>query len=264
MLFGTDSLTSQGEVDDDVLRDLRALFPSLFSAVLAAEDDDGDADDDESDDTDEDADDESEEDDEDSEEDEDDDEEDSSKGRKRGPKDPKIRRLQDENARRRVAEKKARNENRELKERLKKLEDKGKPDDKKVADRLKELETTNAKLSSELAKYKLTEAVGELARDHKVADTGLLEYLLHKEGVELDEDGEWPDDVAATVKRLKKKNPSLVAKGNGRDDDDESDDDGDESSGKPSVKSTGKGRRRTEKVDKQALAKKFPALAGRV
>jgi len=262
MSVWADSLL-QGEADDDVLADLRRLFPLLFSAVMAADDDDDGTDEDESDDTDEDDDDEDDADQDDSDEDdadEDDEDGDKSKSKTKKKVDPLLRQARDDAARRRVQLRESREIIKQRDATIKDLQDKSKPADKKVAARLKELEELTVKQADELNGYRLEKEVVKLAAAHKVDDADMLGYYLDKAKIVLDEDGEWPDDVNDKIKRLKKQHPALVARGNGKEDDT----DGDEEDSKPSVSATGKGRRRTKKVDKQGLAKKYPALAGRI
>lgn len=274
MTNGTTSLMLHGEQDDDVLADLRQLFPTLFAAAMGAGDDEGDDDlDDEDADDDEDLDDEDDDTDDEDEDDEDDDDNDSAKGRRRRKparqKTAAERRLQDENARRRLSQKRLREERDAARAELAKLRKtaKPKPGDKAEKDdgASDKEDAEKAELLAKVRRFERKQAVEELADEYKVIDPKLLGALLSEEGIDRDEDGEWPANIGTTVRKLKKRYPPLAkaASSDDGDDDEDDEDDGKSRSRGPKVSPTGKGRRRTKKVDQQALERRYPALAGR-
>jgi hypothetical protein len=278
MSLWTDSLALHGEADEDVLADLRSAFPSLFAAAMGADGEDEGDDDADDEDFDDEDDDDSDEEGDDSQDDEDDDDEDAA-GKDRGrrkksrPKTPRERALQDENARRRIKAGKQQKRIEALEAEVARLsKGKGKPapkgsnngkdDEDKTSPELEELKAASEKQAKELAKYRRRDAVDSLAKEYKVTDSKMLGYLLADDDIEPDEDGDWPEDIGTKVKRLKRSHPALVGKADDKDDDTEEDDE--DQPRRPRVTSTGKGRRRTKKVDEKALAKQFPALAGRL
>lgn len=168
-------------------------------------------------------------------------------------KDPEKKRLSDEAAAHRVKAKEAQKELEKAQAKLKELEDK----DKSELDKTKsDLEAANAKIAKleaaqKTAAVKLAFFDSGAAALFKNPSTALK--LLDLDGIEPDEDGE------VDSKEIKKRADALVkeekylAKGS----DDDKDDDGD----KPPSGGTNNGKRgNKDDLNKDALAKKFPAL----
>lgn len=243
------------EALEDILNpyDLRRPLADFLAAVMFDDDEEDDQDADDQDDGDED----------DEDEEDDDDEEEDSKPKGKGQPTRRQRELQREAARRRVENKTLKQERDDLAKKLKAFEDKDKSKGEKAESDLK-AETARAdRAEGELDKLRRRVAIRDLADDHKVTDVKYFTFLLSEEGIELDEDGEWPDDAEKDVKKLVRKHKArLVGSANG-DSEEDDEDDGDEP---PRVGPTGRNRRpgRTNKAGRrQELNERFPALAQR-
>lgn len=252
-----DHVQAASEALDNILNpyDLRRPLADFLAAVMWDGEDDADDDADES---------EEEEDGEDEDEDDDDDEEEDPKPKGKGRPSRRQVQLQKEAARRRVENNTLKKERDDLAKRLKAHEDKDKSKGEKAEGDLKQVTKERDELQVKFDKLAAKVAVRDLADEHKVTDVAYFKFLLSEEGIELDEDGEWPDDSEKAVKKLVRKHKARLV-GSADDGEDDDDDDGDPPP--PRVSATGRGQRKgtgkNAQARKQELVERFPALAGR-
>lgn len=193
-------------------------------------------------------------------------------------KNPKIKKLSDENAKIRVQRNKAREARDEALEKVSELETENADLKKQLKDggsddKLKEqLDTANEKIAELEAQLEeqgnvitmstIEKQVDSVRADLKIKDsTEFVMFLLDKNDLlEVDEDGEI-EDLEKHLKRFKKQGKLSVVS------DDEDDEDDDDDKGGASGSSGRSFRRNGNKgkggLDRAALEKKFPALRGR-
>lgn len=171
----------------------------------------------------------------------------------------RIKKLSEEAKQHRLAKKAAEKQLADVQAKLKEFEDKDKSETEKLSGTVKELTEKNAKLE---------ERANQQARKLAFYDSGAAKQfrnpatalkLLDLNDIEIDEDGEIDgDEIKKRAEALLKAEPYLAVSDSGDDGENSNDD-------LPDTPNVGGNKKKSgKKVDNAALAKRFPALAGRV
>ena len=164
---------------------------------------------------------------------------------------PKLKALSDENAKRRQQLKDAKQREADLAAKLKEYEDKDKSDVDRATGEAAELKKTNEALAGTNRKLALQLAFS-LDRKYDWHDGAAALRLLDLDGVEIDEDGE-VTGMTEAIKTLATKHPYLV----------KPKDDGGPGSGSTGSGQPPNGRKTKQGTQREVLEKKYSALRNR-
>lgn len=238
-----------GLVNGMTVEDLLALNRHIFGEASMKDDDDADDDgaDADSDDTDDDTDD-------DGADDASGDDKDDKKDAKKGS--DRERELAAEARKRRIQARDERERADRAERALQELKDKDKPEVDKLNSRVAELETTNTKLTEDLAQARLHNAFLS-DNTHEWHDPADALRLADLSEVEVDEDGK-AHGLKEALKKLAKEKPHLlkVAKKKSAEREDDSDDEDEAPTG---YSPNGRGNKDKSKLNREKLLRKYPA-----
>ena len=164
---------------------------------------------------------------------------------------PKLKALSDENARRRAQLKDAKQREADLAAKLKEYEDKDKTDVDRATGEAAELKKTNEALAGTNRKLALQLAFS-IDRKYDWHDGAAALRLLDLDGVEIDDDGE-VTGMSEAIKSLATKHPYLV----------KPKDDGGPGSGSTGSGQPPNGRKTKQGTQREVLEKKYSALRNR-